>query len=206
MNRTSGESRGDVEFVLLFGSVRSERNGARAARFVQRQLEARGHSVSLVDAGEVNLPFLDRAYRDYPPGSAPEVLERLAGQYRRADAFVIVCGEYNHGLPPALKNLLDHFREEYFFRPSGIVSYSSGPFGGVRAAVHLRAVLAELGMSSVPRMLPIARVADVLDPDGREQDGALKGTRRFIEELEWYAEALRLHRLRATPPARGPHA
>ena len=195
----------DVEFVLLFGSVRSERNGARAARFVQRQLEARGHSVSLVDAGEANLPFLDRVYRDYPPGSAPELLERLAGQYRRADAFVIVCGEYNHGLPPALKNLLDHFREEYFFRPSAIVSYSSGPFGGVRAAVHLRAVLAELGMSSVPRMLPIARVADVLDADGRERDGTLKGTRRFIEELEWYAEALRLHRQRAGPPGGAQH-
>jgi NAD(P)H-dependent FMN reductase len=121
--------------------------------------------------------------------------------YRSADAFVVLCGEYNHGLPPALKNLLDHFREEYFFRPSGIVSYSSGPFGGVRAAVHLRAVLAELGTSSVPRMLPIARVDSVLSEDGSESaPGTIKGVRRFIEELEWYAEALRTHRERAGVP------
>ena len=188
-------------FVALLGSVRRERNGVRAALFIRQELEARGHSVTIVDADELKLPLLDRAFRDYPRGEAPEVLERLAALYRSADAFVIVCGEYNHGLPPALKNLLDHFREEYFFRPSAIVSYSSGPFGGVRAAVHLRAVSAELGMSSVPRMLPIARVAAVLAEDGAETSpGTIKGVRRFIEELEWYAAALRAQRERAGVP------
>jgi NAD(P)H-dependent FMN reductase len=192
-----------MQLVVLFGSVRSERTGVRAVRFVRRQLEERGHAVTLVDAGEVNLPLLDRAYADYSPGTAPAVLEGLAEVYRRADAFVVVCGEYNHGLPPALKNLLDHFREEYFFRPSAIVSYSSGPFGGVRAAVHLRAVVSELGMSSVPRMLPIARIASVLDEEGREAvAGTLKGARRFLDELEWYAEALRAQRARGGIPGR----
>jgi NAD(P)H-dependent FMN reductase len=192
-----------MQIVELLGSVRKERNGVRAARFVRRELEARGHAVTLVDADELHLPFLDRTYSEYPPGMAPEVLQRLADLYRHADAFVIVCGEYNHGLPPALKNLLDHFREEYFFRPSAIVSYSSGPFGGVRAAVHLRAVLAELGMPSVPRMLPVARVAAVLQDDGQETTpGVLKGTRRFIEELEWYADALRAQRERVGVPGK----
>jgi NAD(P)H-dependent FMN reductase len=188
-------------FVALLGSVRRERNGLRAVRFIRRELEGRGHSVTIVDADEVKLPMLDLAYRDYPADAAPESLERLATLYRSADAFVVLCGEYNHGLPPALKNLLDHFREEYYFRPSAILSYSSGPFGGVRAAVHLRAVLAELGMSSVPRMLPIARVAAVLNEDGSESTpGAIKGVRRFIEELEWYADALRAQRERSGLP------
>jgi NAD(P)H-dependent FMN reductase len=188
-------------FVALLGSVRRERNGLRAARFIRRQLADRGHTVTVVDADELKLPMLDLGYGDYPADSAPESLERLATLYRSADAFVVLCGEYNHGLPPALKNLLDHFREEYFFRPSAILSYSSGPFGGVRAAVHLRAVLAELGMSSVPRMLPIARVAAVLNEDGSESiPGTIKGVRRFIEELEWYADALRAHRERTGLP------
>jgi NAD(P)H-dependent FMN reductase len=188
-------------FVALLGSVRRERNGLRAARFIRRELENRGHSVTIVDADEAALPMLDLAYRDYPAGEAPETLERLAVLYRSADAFVVLCGEYNHGLPPALKNLLDHFREEYFFRPSAILSYSSGPFGGVRAAVHLRAVLAELGMSSVPRMLPLAHVAAVLNEDGSESGpGSVKGVGRFIEELEWYADALRAQRERVGVP------
>lgn len=190
-----------MHFLILLGSVRAERTGIRAARFIERQLHGRGHQATLVDANELNLPFLDRAYRDYAPGTAPAVLERLADLYRSADGFVVVTAEYNHGVPGALKNLLDHFREEYFFRPSAIVSYSSGPFGGVRAAVHLRAVLGELGMSSIPRMLPIARIRMALDEDGREiAGGPLKVDRRFFDELEWYAEALRSHRGRAGVP------
>ena len=71
-------------------------------------------------------------YKEYEKGKAPAVLERFALLYRAADAFIVVSGEYNHSIPPALSNLLDHFLEEYFFRPSAIVCYSAGAFGGVR--------------------------------------------------------------------------
>jgi NAD(P)H-dependent FMN reductase len=54
-------------------------------------------------------------YKEYQQGSAPPVLEAPAGLYRKVDAFAIVSGEYNHGIPPGLKNLLDHFLVEYFF-------------------------------------------------------------------------------------------
>ena len=79
------------------------------------------------------------------------MLERLAGLIKAADAFIIVSGEYNHSIPPALSNLLDHFLEEYFWRPSAIVCYSAGAFGGVRAAMQLRAMLCELGTPSIPQ-------------------------------------------------------
>ena len=105
-------------------------------------------------------------YKEYPAGQAPEVLERLAGQIKAADAFIIVSGEYNHCIPPALSNLLDHFLEEYFWRPSAIVCYSAGPFGGVRAAMQLRAMLCELGTPSIPSLLPIPKVQDAFDDDG----------------------------------------
>ena len=139
--------------------MRSDRQGIRAARFAERSLKARGHAVSFVDALEVKLPLLDRMYKEYPEGEAPAELETLAALYRAADAFVIVTGEYNHSVPPALTNLLDHFLEEYFFRPSAIVSYSGGQFGGVRAAVHLQAILCELGMPSIASTFPVPRVA-----------------------------------------------
>jgi len=92
--------------------------------------------------------------------------ERLAELYRSVDGFLVVSGEYNHGIPPALKNLLDHFLEEYFWRPSGIVCYSAGGFGGVRAAMQLRMTLAELGMPSIPSILPIPRISETIDEDG----------------------------------------
>src|SRR6185369_9488669 len=108
----------------------------------------------------------DRMYKEYPAGQAPATLERLAGQIKAADGFVIVSGEYNHSIPPALSNLLDHFLEEYFFRPSAIVCYSGGPFGGVRAAMQLRAMLCELGTPSIPSLLPIPRVAEAVSESG----------------------------------------
>src|SRR5438105_7937207 len=147
-----------MHLVLLFGSVRTERRGIRAVRFVERQLTARGHTVTTIDPAEHRLPLLDKMYKEYAKGAAPEPLEALAAIYRGADAFVVVSGEYNHSMPPALTNLLDYFLEEYFWRPSAIVCYSAGAFGGVRAGVQLRATLCELGMPSIPSMFPIPRV------------------------------------------------
>ena len=85
--------------------------------------------------------MLEKMNKEYEKGQAPEILERLATRIRAADAFIIVSGEYNHSIPPALSNLLDHFLEEYFWRPSAIVCYSAGAFGGVRAAMQLRDAL-----------------------------------------------------------------
>ena len=127
-----------LSVAVLLGSVRRDRMGPRAAALVTRELERRGHAVHLVDPLELQLPLLDRMYKEHPAGEAPEPLERLARLYRSVDGFLIVSAEYNHGIPPALKNLLDHFLEEYFWRPSGIVCYSAGPFGGVRAAMQLQ--------------------------------------------------------------------
>lgn len=185
---------------VILGTVRTERKGLRAARFILRLLGDRGYEAPLVDPMELKLPLLDRMYKEYPKGQAPETLERLADLYRRADAFVVVSAEYNHSVPPALSNTLDHFLEEYFWRPSAIVCYSPGQFGGVRAAMQLRAMLAELGMPSIPSLLPIPKIASVLDADGVAQQPWLdKAAGRFLDELVWYAEALRRQRADGTP-------
>lgn len=185
---------------IILGSVRSDRQGLKAARFVIRHLKDRGCEAPLVDPLELNLPLLDRMYKEFPKGQAPEILERLAELFRRADAFVVVSGEYNHSIPPALSNTLDHFLEEYFWRPSAIVCYSGGRFGGVRAAMQLRAMLCELGTPSISSVLPIPEIGTALTADGRAEVPWLdKATGRFVDELVWYAEALRRQRMEGTP-------
>jgi len=189
-----------LNIAIILGSVRHERIGLRVARYATTALRERGHQVTLVDPVEYPLPLLDRMYKEYTRGQAPDVLERLAEIIRRADAYVIVSAEYNHSVPPALTNLLDHFLEEYFFKPSAVVCYSAGAFGGVRAAMQLRAMLAEMGMSSIPSLLPFPKAHQLLDEEGRptgDRPGA--GAVRFFAELEWYAEALRAARQRGTP-------
>lgn len=189
-----------LNMVVLYGSVRETRQGIRAARFIESQLRGRGHEVTLVDALECRLPLLDKMYKEYPKGEAPETMDRLAALYRAADAFVIVSGEYNHGIPPALKNLLDHFLEEYFFRPSAIVCYSAGAYGGVRAAMQLRMTLAELGTVTIPSLFPVPKVQQAFDEAGRALDPAYeRRVQRFLAELEWFAQALREARAGGTP-------
>ena len=189
-----------LNLPVILGSVRRDRVGLRVARWAVAALTGRGHQAPLVDPVEYPLPLLDRMYKEYPKGQAPEVLERLAGVIRAADGYVIVSAEYNHSVPPALSNLLDHFLEEYFFKPSAIVSYSAGPFGGVRAAMQLRAMLAEMGMSSIPSLLPFPKAQDLLTPDGEPTgDRPGRAAVRFLAELEWYAHALKAARERGTP-------
>ncbi len=184
-----------LHYAVLLGSVRRDRMGLRAARMIMAALTARGHAATLVDPLELQLPLLDRMYKEYPQGEAPDDLSRLAELYRGVDGFLMVSAEYNHGIPPALKNLLDHFLEEYFFRPSAILCYSAGRFGGVRAAMQLRMTLAELGMPSIPSLLPIGEIGKALGEDGVPADPRTeRATTRFLDEFDWYARALKRER------------
>ena len=184
--------------VIFYGSVRSARQGIKAARFIVNQCRERGYEVTLIDPLQYPLPLLDRMYKEYGPHEAPEVLESLARIITPADAYIVVSGEYNHTVPPALANLMDHFLEEYFWKPSAIVCYSAGVFGGVRAAMTLRAMLAEMGMASIPSILPIPAVQDAFLDDGTPVDGAYpRRATRFLTELEWYANAMKTARERS---------
>ena len=181
-----------LKIVVFHGSVRSERQGIKAARFIIKKCQERGHEVALIDAAEYCLPLLDKMYKEYEPEKAPELLQRMAKLIIPADAYIVVSGEYNHTIPPALANLMDHFLEEYFWKPSAIVCYSAGAFGGVRASIALRPMLAEMGTSSIPSILPIPTVQKAFEEDGTPKDNAYhERAERFLEELEWYACALR---------------
>lgn len=189
-----------LDLVVVYGSVRSARQGIKLARFLVGQIAARGHQPHLIDPLAFRLPLLDRMYKEYPKGEAPPPLEDIASLLRRADGFLIVSGEYNHGIPPALKNLLDHFLEEWFWRPSAIACYSAGMFGGVRAAMQLRPTLAELGMPSIPTIYPVPKVGSQFDDEGNALDPAHeRRVGRFLEEFAWYANALKTARSGGVP-------
>ena len=180
-----------MNIAVLYGSARSSRQGIKAARFIVRKLEERDHAVTLVDSQEYALPALDKMYKEYEAGGAPAPMEKVANILKSADGFVVVSAEYNHSIPAALKNLLDHFQSEYLYKPSGIVTYSAGPFGGVRALINLRAILAELGTPSIPSAFPVSHVQSAFDDDGNAVDDAYnERVVRFLDEFEWYANAL----------------
>ena len=180
-----------INTAVIYGSARSSRRGIKAARFIVNKLKERGHAVTLIDTQEYELPLLDRMYKEFDEGSAPEAMTAVAKTLDAADGFVVISAEYNHSVPAALKNLLDHYQSEYLYKPSAIVTYSAGPFGGVRALVNMRAILAELGTPSIPSAFPVSQVQNAFDDDGTALDPAYdKRVVKFLDEYEWYANAM----------------
>ncbi len=185
---------------VIYGSVRHHRVGIRAARYVVSALEKRGIEAVLIDPMEYQLPLLDKMYKEFERGTAPESLEKLAKLYKAADGFVIVSGEYNQNIPPALSNILDYFLEEYFWRPAGIVTYSGGRYAGTRAGYALRTMLGEMGMVTMPSMFQIANVEHTFDEHGVPSDPKTdEFSSMFFDELLWYMKVLKPARAAGVP-------
>lgn len=184
-----------LKSAVIYGSARRDRRGINAARFVLRQLEQRGHDVELVDSQTYTLPLLDLMFKEYKSGTAPPDMQAVADILNAADGFVVVSGEYNHSVPPALKNLLDHYQSEYLYKPSAIVTYSAGPFAGVRALVNMRGIMAELGSPAIPSAFPVSQVGAAFDADGNALvDAYEQRVEKFLNEYEWYARAMKRER------------
>src|SRR3954470_1878066 len=190
--------------LVFYGSYRSDRMGIRLAQFVVDGLRARGDDVELIDAKAIGLPMLDRMYKEHPKGGAPDVLEKLAEKIRTADGFVFVTGEYNWGMQPGLKNLTDHFLEEWFWRPAAIASYSAGRLSGAHAATAWHGTLCEMGMVVVSSTLAIGPIAQTLsengEPTGEAGKALARAFPRFADDLKWWIEAAKAQRANRAPP------
>jgi NAD(P)H-dependent FMN reductase len=190
--------------LVLYGSYRSDRMGIRLADYVVAGLQKRGDDVELIDAKAIGLPMLNRMYKEHAPGTAPAAMEKLAAKIRGADAFVFVTGEYNWGMQPGLKNLTDHFLEEWFWRPAAIASYSAGRIAGARSGLVWHGTLSEMGLVVISSTIAVGPIAQVLNAEGQPlgEAGRLldRDFIRFADDLAWWTEAAKLQRARKPPP------
>ena len=192
------------KILIFYGSYRPDRQGLKLADYLVSAFAARGSDPELIDAKAIDLPMLDRMYKEHPPGDAPPTMEALAQKIRAADAFVFVTGEYNWGVQPGLKNLTDHFLEEWFWRPAAIASYSAGRFAGARAGTAWHGILSEMGMVVVSSTLAVGGIGRAFDEVGRpagESGAALEHAfPRFADDLAWWTQAARTQHARVKPP------
>jgi len=191
----------EKKVLIIYGSVRETRQGIKAAKFIEQQLKKRNIEAKIIDPIEYKLPLLDKMYKEYN-NDAPQKMDELGKLINEADGFIILSGEYNHGIPPALKNTLDHYQREYYFKPSAIATYSAGPFGGVRVGPELRSILGELGMITISTMFPISMVQNAFTETGEETSKEKTYERRitnFLNEFEWYLDALKEKRKKGVP-------
>jgi NAD(P)H-dependent FMN reductase len=176
---------------VLLGARRLGRRSERVARFVLKALAARGEiTTELIDLAVLDLPILRERpdETESPPPSFPSFRAKVAG----ADGLLIVTPEYKGGYPGVLKNALDHLEAGIFRRkPIGIVTVSSGAFGGLSCLAQLRLVCLAMGGVPIPVALPISSVDSALDELGNPLDARLEGRlETFLDELIWYTRAL----------------
>jgi NAD(P)H-dependent FMN reductase len=195
-----------LKILVILGSVRTSspptpaRLGLRVAKCCVHQLAQSNHDVVLIDPLDYDLSDPFTPLFSYAPGKAPEKIQQLAHQIETADGYVMVSPEYNHAMSPALANLLNHFGSSLFsYKPSAIVTYSAGQWGGVRAAVNMRTFLAELGCLPVSAMIHIPKAQEVLKEDGSYAKGANDADwtgycERTFGQLTWWAMAAKRYR------------
>ena len=182
-----------MKYVIFIGSVRRERYGHHVAGWIAAACKERGHEVSIIDPLSHNeLLYLVDQYKTAP--SPSEDFTQLQQTVEKADAYIAITPEYNHGYSGALKSAIDCFLEEYNRKCFGIVTYSAGSFGGVRAAGSLREVCAEVGAVAIPTSLAISKVQDTVNAEGLQDEKYVSRLKKFLDELDWYAEAFKAKR------------
>ena len=190
--------------LVFYGSYRVDRRGIRLADFAIRKLRERGDDVELIDAKAIGLPMLDRMLKEYPSGTAPAAMKSLGDKIRQADAFLFVVGEYNWGMQPGLKNLTDHFLEEWFWRPAAIASYSAGRLAGTRSSYAWHNTLSEMGMVVISSTITVGPIVETLneagEPIGERGEALERAFARFAEDLAWWTEAAKTQRASRAPP------
>lgn len=202
-----------MKFLIFVGTVRDSqppkpaRLGLRVSKACQRVFDSisNEHSVELIDPLDYDFGPIFKPHFAYSKSKAPKALDELAEKIEAADGYIMVSPEYNHSMSPALANLLNHFgSSSYAYKPSTIVSYSAGQWGGVRAAVAMRSFLSELGCLPVSAMIHVPKAQEVFEEDGSVQEG-VDGDRwgqyfgRAFYQMLWWAEAATAQRERIDP-------
>jgi NAD(P)H-dependent FMN reductase len=202
-----------MKFLLFLGTTRDStppkpaRLGLRVAKASLECLQAQfnDHEFELIDALDYPLEPVFKPHFAYPKSKAPTALNDLADKIESADGFIMISPEYNHSMSPALANLLNHFGSSLFsYKPSAIVTYSAGQWGGMRAAVGMRTFLSELGCLSVSAMIHVPKAQDVFAEDGslqpnEEQSSWFNYFGRTFNQLDWWAKATKGHRAEVNP-------
>jgi NAD(P)H-dependent FMN reductase len=161
------------------------------ARSLLAEFESRNAiHTELIDLARLDLPVM--RYRlsdtDSPPAGAVELSAKLA----LSSGLLIVAPEYKNGYPGSLKNAFDYLEAGILRRkPIGIVTVSSGPFGGLNCLAQLRLVCLAMGGVPIPATLPVSKVDEALDELGGLRDTKLAARMGpFLDELIWYTVAL----------------
>lgn len=174
-----------IRLALIMGSDREGRFCETVTRWAAGQIKERGEFLlDVIDPLELSLPT--RITRE-----VPEPVRAFRERIRRADAFIIVTPEYNHGYSAALKTMIDHADEEWYAKPVAFVSYG-GISGGLRSVEQLRLVFSEVHAVTLRDTVSFHLAWHQFDADGEPvKPQVVNGAMTLLlDRLRWWAHAL----------------
>ncbi len=189
-----------MHFLIFLGSVREStppspaRLGKRVALACEQYFaEHSPHTVEIIDPLDIGRDKVFKPHFAYSKSKAPSYLDALAEKIKNADGYVMVSPEYNHSMSPALADLLNHFGSSLFsYKPSAIVTYSAGQWGGARAAMNMRGFLSELGCLPVSAMVHLPKAQEIFTVNGgilKDKESWQGFMGRGFLQLQWWAQA-----------------
>ncbi|MEV7894958.1 NADPH-dependent FMN reductase [Streptomyces cyaneofuscatus] len=192
------------KLVIIIGSVREGRFGPAVASWVAEQADMHGaFDVTVVDLADSELPLALPAASPKYAGDAyprPAGMAELTSALESADAFVVVTPEYNHSYPASLKAAIDWHFTQWEAKAVAFVSYG-GAAGGRHAVLHLENVLTELHAVTIREGLAFPNYFTTWQ-DGRPLAPEAPGhAKTLLDQLAWWATALRSARRAAPFPA-----
>lgn len=179
-----------MHLQIIIGSIRQGRVAKPVADWAFTYAKQRDDmTVELVDLKNWPLPIFNLPKTPASGEYEDELQQRWAKGVERADAYLFVCPEYNHGYSAVLKNALDYVYAEWGHKPASVISY--GGVMGARAVEQLRLAMVALQIAPVHNAVNIAGVQKKIE------NGAFTGDPRdeaqlqnALDDLAWWGNAL----------------
>ena len=89
-----------AKITVIFGYVSSDRLGIKVARWIEKNLLNRNHTVIFIDPLELKLPLLDRMYKEMSHPS--EMLQSLRNHIKEAVGYLPITPQYNKSTSSAM--------------------------------------------------------------------------------------------------------
>jgi chromate reductase, NAD(P)H dehydrogenase (quinone) len=132
---------------------------------------------------------------DVEAGGDPDPVATFKTAMRKADAILIACPEYNHGVPGVLKNAIDWASRPPRGSPlgeklAGIIGASPGMTGSARGQTQLRQAFNFTNTYAMlqPELL-VARAHEKFDADGRLNDDVTRSyLGRYLETFRQWVD------------------
>lgn len=164
--------------ILAFaGSTRKESFNKKLLRIAAQAARDSGAEVTVIDVKDFPLPLFDQDLE--AAQGPPEAATRLKRLMVEHDGFLIASPEYNSSITGVLKNAIDWVSRPVPNEPplvafkgkvATLMSASPGALGGLRALIHVRSILGNIGVIVLPEQVAVAKAHEAFNPDGSLKD------------------------------------